>query len=203
MSVPSTTSAPVFAALSAPSPDGRRRRSQASRDRIIAAMMALVEGGAITPSAEEVAARAEVGLRSVFRHFKDMESLYAEMSMRLAGGYAASLAPFEAQGFPDQLFEAIDRRFGVFERMLPFKRAADAHRHESPAIQAHYDAVLALLRARLQMLLPPALAADSRVFETLDMLLSVDIWTRLRLDQKLSYEAARAIVEAQVRSLLA
>src|SRR3546814_3782718 len=34
----------------------------------------------VTPSAEQVAARADVGLRTVFRHFKDMESLYREMS---------------------------------------------------------------------------------------------------------------------------
>ena len=62
-----------------PSTDGRRRRSQRSRDRIVTAMIDLVEAGAITPSAEEVAARAEVGLRSVFRHFRDMESLYREI----------------------------------------------------------------------------------------------------------------------------
>ncbi len=165
-------------------------------------MLALVEGGAITPSAEDVAARAQVGLRSVFRHFKDMDSLYAEMSLRLARSYESAMAPFETSGFPAQLFEAMDRRFGIYERMLPFKRAADTHRHESAVIQSHHDAATLLLRARLQALLPPALVDDAMLFETLDMLLSVDVWARLRIEQRLSVGRARAIVEDQVRGLL-
>lgn len=43
-------------------------------------MLELVREGDISPSAELVAARADVGLRTVFRHFKDLDSLYREMS---------------------------------------------------------------------------------------------------------------------------
>ena len=68
--------------------DGRHLRSQLSRDNIVTAMLELIEAGAISPSAEDVAARARVGLRSVFRHFKDMESLRREMLNRLAKDYA-------------------------------------------------------------------------------------------------------------------
>lgn len=185
-----------------PTTDGRRRRSEISRDRIVGAMLALIEGGAISPSAEDVAARAQVGLRSVFRHFKDMESLYAEITLRLAQGYAASLAPFESVGWEAQLFEAIDRRVGIYERLLPFKRAADAHRHKSATIQAHHEAITALLRARLQALMPPHLVGNVLAFEALDLLLSVETWARLRMDQQLSPENAQALVEQQVRLLL-
>lgn len=185
-----------------PAADGRRRRSQASRDRIVAAMMALVEAGAITPSAEEVAARAQVGLRSVFRHFKDMDSLYAEMSLRLARGYEAALLPFASQGFPAQLLEAMDRRFVIFERLLPFKRAADSHRHESTVIQSHHTAASMLLRVRLQALVPTAVRDDPVAFEALDMLLSIDTWARLRIEQQLSVSRARAVIDGLVRRQL-
>ena len=185
-----------------PSTDGRRRRSEASRERIVAAMLSLIEDGAITPGAEDVAQRAGVGLRSVFRHFKDMESLYAEMTLQLGRVYEAAMTPFEATDRRGQLFEAIDRRIAIYERLLPFKRAADAHRHESPTIQANHEALTAMLRVRLQALMPPQLADDAMVFETLDMLLSVDCWARLRFEQKLSPEAARGIIERQVRSLI-
>ena len=43
-------------------------------------MLELVRAGAISPVAEEVAERAGVGLRTVFRHFDDMDSLYREMA---------------------------------------------------------------------------------------------------------------------------
>ena len=60
--------------------DGRRLRSADSRRRIVAALMQLVEAGDLEPSAESVAEKAGVGLRSVFRHFKDMEGLRREMN---------------------------------------------------------------------------------------------------------------------------
>jgi AcrR family transcriptional regulator len=185
-----------------PITDGRRRRSQASRDRIVAAMLALVEEGAITPSAEDVAARADVGLRSVFRHFKDMESLYAEMALRVARGYLAALAPFSGETWREQLAEATERRLTVYERLLPFKRAADAHRHESPAIQASHAATQQMLRHRLRSVLPTALADDPLVFETLDLWLSLEAWLRLRVEQQLPAEAAVALVQAQVARLV-
>lgn len=185
-----------------PSTDGRRRRSEQSRDRIIGAMMALVEEGRLNPAAEEVADRAAVGLRSVFRHFKDMDSLYAEMAVRLAQHYQPALTPFTSPDWRGQLFEAIDRRIGVFEMLLPFKRAADAHRHESTALQQNHAATEQLLRARLGSLLPPHLRDDQIAFETLDFLLSIDSWQRLRTEQKLAPAAARAVIEKLVEALV-
>ncbi|MBT5683609.1 MAG: TetR family transcriptional regulator, partial [Gammaproteobacteria bacterium] len=63
--------------------DGRKLRSEDSKRRIVSAMLELVREGRMAPTAEEVAKRAEVGLRTVFRRFKDMESLYAEMSVAI------------------------------------------------------------------------------------------------------------------------
>lgn len=182
--------------------DGRRRRSEQSRDKIIAAMMALVEEGQISPIAEQVAERAQVGLRSVFRHFNDMESLFAEMAGRLARHYQPALAPFASPDWRGRLDESIDRRIAIYELLLPYKRAADAHRHRSIAIQNTHAQTNQLLRARLRQLLPPHLTDDVHALETLDFLLSVDSWQRLRMEQKLSAETARAIVEAQVKVLL-
>jgi AcrR family transcriptional regulator len=192
----------MFGADSQPLSDGRRRRSQASRERIVAAMMALVEEGQLNPVAEEVAERAQVGLRSVFRHFNDMERLYAEMAAKLAREYLPALAPFESVEWHGQLFESIDRRIAVYERLLPFKRAADAHRHESQVIQNNHAATSHLMRARLRDLLPPHLLDDPAAFETLDFLLSVDSWQRLRSEQKLSVEQARRVVEGLVKALV-
>lgn len=187
---------------SPPHSDGRRRRSEQSRDRIVTAMMALVEEGKLNPVAEEVAERAEVGLRSVFRHFKDMDSLYAEMAVQLARHYQGALAPFAARDWRGQLVEAIDRRIAIFEKLLPFKCAADAHRHESAVLQANHAATSQLLRARLHNLLPPALADDGAALETLDFLLSIDSWQRLRTEQRLTAAQSRDVIEALVKTLV-
>lgn len=165
-------------------------------------MMALVEEGRLNPVAEEVADRANVGLRSVFRHFKDMDSLYAEMGIRLAEHYQTALAPFKSADWRGQLFEAIDRRITIYERLLPYKRAADAHRHESTAIQTSHAATSQLLRARLRNMLPPHLQDDRAAFETLDFLLSIDSWQRLRAEQNLTVSQARDVIDGLVKALV-
>ena len=181
--------------------DGRRRRSQDSRQRIVAAMIELVGEGRITPSAEEVAARASVGLRTVFRHFNDMESLYAEMTATLAEQYEMWLIPFESVDWQGQLREVVERRTATYERLLPFKRAGDAHRHMSPAIQAEHVRVREIMRRRLRSFLPRAIADDMLRFETIDMLLSFEAWQRLRDEQALDPSCARQIIMGEVMRL--
>ena len=63
--------------------DGRVRRSQRSGQAIVEALMALIGDGIIEPTAQQVAGRANVGIRTVFRRFSDMESLFAELDARL------------------------------------------------------------------------------------------------------------------------
>ena len=63
--------------------DGRERRSARSREAIVQALFGLIGSGVLRPTAQQVAERAGVGIRSVFRHFADMESLFAEMNARL------------------------------------------------------------------------------------------------------------------------
>ena len=165
-------------------------------------MLALVAEGQITPSAEQVAIRAEVGLRSVFRHFKDMESLYAEMTARLSRDYQMWLVPFDSVDWRGQLGETLDRRVSTYERLMPFKRAGDAHRHESAAIQAEHARTLALMRSRLKSLLPDSITGDDLVFETLDLLLSFETWQRLRVEQHLPPSKARALIKGQIDRLV-
>lgn len=184
-------------------PDGRRQRSEASREKLVAAMLALVGEGQISPSAEAVAERAGVGLRTVFRQFADMEALYASMSAQLATQYAGWLDPFVAPDWRGQLTEMMARRIDTYERLMPFKRAADAHRHASATIQRNHDAILAAMRERLLALLPPGLADDPVRRETIDLMLSFETWQRLRVDQALSPQAARAVVAATVAGLTA
>jgi AcrR family transcriptional regulator len=187
--------------VEATSRDGRRRRSQDSRQRIVAAMIDLVGEGRITPSAEEVAARAGVGLRTVFRHFNDMESLYAEMTATLAEQYEMWLIPFESVDWQGQLREVVERRTATYEKLLPFKRAGDAHRHMSPAIQTEHVRVREMMRRRLRSFLPGAIADDVLRFETIDMLLSFEAWQRLRDEQALDPSRARQLIMGEVMRL--
>ena len=177
--------------------DGRRLRSKTSRDKMVAAMIELVREGAIMPSADQVATRAEVGLRTVFRQYKDMETLYAAMLGGLSKYYEGWAQPLTASDWQGQLVELTERRVTTYERLLPFKRAGDAHRHMSTSIEAENIRMLALMRARLRTLVPAGVS-DMAGFETLDLIVSFAAWQRLRSEQNLSVEQARDVVLTHV-----
>ena len=185
-----------------PKIDGRRRRSEQSRDRIIAAIMALVQESGRPPGAEEVATRAQVGLRSVFRHFKDMESLFAEMTIRVTARYQDALGPMTATDWRGRVHEGLDRRLAIFEQLLPFRRAADAYRQYSAVIQDYHERLLAMLRSRLEANVAEAFRADTISLEALDMALSFETYQRLRVDQRLDHQQAGAVMRHLVERII-
>ncbi len=184
--------------------DGRRRRTLDSRARIIAAMLDLTQAGHISVSAELVAERAKVGLRTVFRHFKDMDSLYREMSLAIEARLREEISIKSATtAWPDRLSELIGRRVAVFERITPFKRAEAAHRHRSKVLEQDIKRLNLALREILAGVLPPSLARDPILFEAFDMILSFETWDRLRREQGLGAGQARAVLEAAASRLIA
>ena len=196
------TSGPL-ARTTEPAADGRHRRGQDSRARIVAALHELVQGGEVAPSAEQVAAQADVGLRTVFRHFKDMDSLYAEISQAMAAILMTRAEqPFRAQDARARVVELVERRAEAFDQLAPFMDAAAASRHRSPVLRAEVARLAEIARAILLRELPKDLAADPSRVEALDLLLSFESWTRLRRQQGLPPERARDVLEAAVKRII-
>ena len=187
-----------------PELDGRRRRGQDNRARIVAAMMEIIHAGQVAPSAELVAERADVGLRTVFRHFQDMDSLYREIGAVVGRKVRAILdAPLAAEAWPERLIETVARRGEAFETIAPFKRAADVFRHRSKYLGSDYAGLVVELRNILTQELPPEILRDKARVEALDMLLSFEAWSRLRREEDLSVKRAQEVLEAAVRRLIA
>src|SRR6201992_1540433 len=109
------------AARTADELDGRKHRSQKSQTLIVNAMLELVAQGHLEPSADQIAEIAKVGRRSVFRHFKDMDSLYREIISSISASLAAvPEQPSQAQEWRGRVLELVDRRAVVFEKLKPF-----------------------------------------------------------------------------------
>ena len=182
--------------------DGRRRRSQDSRARIVGALLKLTRAGELSPSAEQVAARAGVGLRTVFRHFSDMESLYREMTDVIESELRAVAGrPFVGGTWRERVIELAARRGEAFEVIGPFRRAADLRRHASLVLQDDHARLTATLRGILFREVPGD-AIDGPALEALNLLLSYEAWSRLRRDQQLAPEDARKVLERAVRALV-
>lgn len=184
--------------------DGRRERSRSSRARMVAAMLELIERGDLTPSAARVAEEAGVGLRTVFRQFDDMDTLYREMSETIAERVMPIIAaPYAGTDWRADVRDLVGRRARVFETMLPFRLAANIKRYQSPFLMGQYGQVVALERDFLMRLLPDAVRADRVGVEALCVALSFQAWRALRHDQGLDAEEAGAAVAHLVETLLA
>lgn len=188
--------------MSKPAVDGRIRRGEENRRRIRDAFIDLIRSGVPSPTAEAVADKAGVGLRSVFRHFEDMETLYREIADAIEAEVEPIWAvPFTAATWQARLGEMIERRAKVFERITPFRLASLVHRTESDFIRRRHERFALEQRQLLIAVLPASVLSDSATIDALDLIFSVDTWLRLRREQKLSVAAAKAVIARTASAL--
>ncbi len=155
------------------------------------------------PNAEQVAERAEVGLRSVFRHFKDMDSLFQELTVLIeADARATFLRPISGETVEDKVADLIQRRSSLYERISPFQLASIAHWAKSEFLRQDAQRQALLLRELLKQALSPEIIANFERFEALDALLSFSTWNRLRRQQGLDFNQAKAVIESTVKLLI-
>lgn len=184
--------------------DGRRARSHTSRQRIVDAMMTLIAGGEMMPSAARVAEEAGIGLRTVFRHFDDMDAIYAEISAIISRQVLPiAIAPYDHADWQDNVRELARRRVLVFETMLPFRLAANTRRYSSPLLLGQYVKVIQLEREFVLRQLPDTVRANRVTTESICATLSFQNWRALRHDQMLSSEEAGTITLHMLNCLLA
>lgn len=183
--------------------DGRTMRGERNRGAIVDALFSLVGEGRLEPTAREIADRAGVGLRSVFRHFADRESLFAAMGERLFGEAAPIMLEPELRGGPEaRARDLVERRCRFFEHVAPYKRSANLRRAESRFLQSRHEALVRHLRDDLLRRLPELRRAPTWLVDALDVATSFESWDRMRGDQALSGRRARVAMEATVLGLL-
>jgi AcrR family transcriptional regulator len=150
----------------------------------------------LPPTIDEVAERAGLGRRTVFRQFRDLDALYRAMGervMREAMALVTLAAP--TGSLETDLTALVGRRSRVFEHITPFRRAARLVRHESTFLQEQEKAMTMAFRARLLGVLEPHVRVEGGdTIDVLELLLSFEAWERLRHVQKVGVKRAREIL---------
>lgn len=167
-------------------------------------MLDLVGTGDVQPSAAKVAETAGVGLRTVFRHFDEMDSLYREMSEAIeARLLPIMMKPFAATHWRDRIREMAERRAQLFEMILPYRISASLKRFQSSFLMQDYRRLLRLERSTIDAALPPEVLADTTQVNMLYLALNFQSWRSLRHDMELDVAEARAVFVALVDAALA
>jgi AcrR family transcriptional regulator len=187
-----------------PPPDGRLLRSERSRAKMVEAMYELVGEGELSPTARQVADRAGVGIRTVFRHFSDMETLFAEMNGLLleeAGPFLAAEPP--EGGLTDRVIALVRSRARSFERFEPYLRSTRLYRARSPFLQESYTRFLADQSAMLRCWLPELEGAPGDWADAMEAATCFEQWDDLRSTRGLGKARSRAVMERMARALAA
>lgn len=183
--------------------DGRTVRREKSRQRIIDAIVQIVTEGEVEPTAVKVAQIAGVTMRTVFRHFDDMESLLREVVLDLRTQTDALRVDFNpGEDWRAQFEQLIVRRSGLFEKFMPRLLWATAARHKSPVINEDLQNYSKRLRQSLATTLPDQFVANSEAFSAVEAVLSWGFWIRLRRDQKLPVKGSTKVVQTEVTAIL-
>ena len=181
-------------------PDGRLLRSERSRQQIIDATQELVNEGVLVPTAQNVADRAEVGIRTVFRHFADMEALFATMDTQLRETYEDLFLGGDRAGtLSERIQHAIERRATAYEKLSLLMLSTRAQMWRSPTLQKNYARNQRGLRRDLADWLPEMAALDAVKSEAVDAAASFETWNRLRNHQGLSKKTSMDVVYEMLR----
>lgn len=119
--------------------DGRRLRSQRSKKAIIDAALSLMEDGILVATAQQVAERAGVGIRSFFRHFEDMESLTLAIDGEIRDSYELLFLGGDREGtLQERLEHAIAHRATVYDSLKNIMLSTTAQRWRYEPLRENY-----------------------------------------------------------------
>ncbi|MEM8489458.1 MAG: TetR/AcrR family transcriptional regulator [Pseudomonadota bacterium] len=195
--------APDLTVVQTDATDGRHRRTQRSREKIIAAMFRLISDDDPYPSVVAIANEAGVSKRTAFRLFSDLDSLIMEMSQQLKDELRPVIyAPYESNTWRGKLGELVDRRAIVFEKIMILKQSADIRRFRSKFLMSDYTNFVEREKATLLELLPTRIKRSKSVTAALMAALSFQTWTQLRLQQGLSPRQARAAMHTAMEAMV-
>lgn len=167
--------------------DGRRLRSERTRQLIIEAYLALAsEESPALPTAAKVAERAGYSVRSVFERFPDLHSLQIAAADFAITQVVAMAAPRDVGGDrAARIASHVNTRARASERWLPLWRSLVANQGDSEELAARVRAMRERVLSLMEHMYEPELSTLSDVARrhtlvALEALVDVESWARMR-----------------------
>ena len=135
--------------------DGRFARSQKTKDDIVKALLKLLKDTPF-PTAEQVAKESKIGLRTVYRQFKDMESIYHSLHEECL--YSLKQM-FENEidiekSFEERIYLAISERLAIYSEYESLFIATISNAARLPILVDQVAASYQIMRERFIKIVP-------------------------------------------------
>ena len=181
--------------------DGRRARSERSKQAIIEASLALMEEGNLIPTAQQISDKAGVGIRSFFRHFADMETLFATIEEQTRDSTEARFLGGDRDGsLEERIQHAVERHADGYEAETNTILSTSAQLWRWKILRKNYARYQRGLRKDLDDWLPELKELEPGKREAVDAIASFEMWHRLRYHQGLGKKAAIEIIVDLINS---
>jgi AcrR family transcriptional regulator len=187
--------------------DGRRARGVRTKDAIVSALMELISAGDIAPTAQRIADRAGVSVRSVYQHFADVEGLYADASARTLHWLRSSWSEIDPRWpLTQKIDEYSSNRASTLETLSPFSRASRLIEPNSAVMRENRATMRRWERIRIAAVFSPELeqmdpTERASRLSALDTLSSTEAWEHLRGSGR-SVRSARQVLRSGLAALL-
>jgi AcrR family transcriptional regulator len=183
--------------------DGRTARAERTREKVVDAVLELLDAGDVRPTAERIADRAGVSERTVFQHYADREHLFQAVGDRQAERVLPTLEAIPAN-LP--LAERIERFTGqrarLLERLSGVRRGALLMEPESTAVADGLAMARRLKAAEVARVFAPEIAARPELRAPLVSAAAWTAWEGLRSHQGLGESEAREAMRLTFERLL-
>ena len=189
--------------------DGRRLRRALNREAVVDALLDLYGEGNLRPSTDQIAERAGISPRSLFRYFEDADDLAGEAVTRQLGR-AMPLLPL-AVG-PDASFDRrvaalVDQRLRLFTTLGQAAHVSRLRAPFQPRLAKSLREGRRFLRSQVRTLFAPELMSmtDDEAEAALaaaDVLASFESYQLLTGDQGLPVDEARSVLVSALAVLL-
>lgn len=181
--------------------DGRRLRREQNREAVLDAMVELFEEGQLSPTTGEVAQRAGLSPRSLFRYFDDIDDLNRAAIDRQLHDARPLLDPDAGADAPvaERIAALVATRSRLWDAIAPAARAARAvaHKHHLVANQLHDGR--RYMREQIEELFPDA---PPELLPAVDALCSFESYELLRYERRMSRASAAEALTAGLHALL-
>jgi AcrR family transcriptional regulator len=188
--------------------DGRRLRSERTRQHIIEAYLALLRESPVVPTAAQIAERAGYAVRSLFERFTDLLALsLATADFAFAQANAQAVIRNIDGSREVRIRTQVETRGQTCEQWLPLWRALTRNLHHSEELKVRMRRVREAVRLRLELMYRRELATlesveRQRVLIAMEAITDFESWARMRETFGLSVEEACAVWKRVIDRLL-
>ena len=183
--------------------DGRTARAERTREKVVDALLELLDEGDSRPTSERIAGRAGVSERTIFQHFADREALFGAVSARQYDRVMPTLELIPADlPLAERIERFTEQRARLLERLSGVRRGALLMEADSPVVADGLKMARRLKAAEVERVFAAEIEASPELRAPLIAAGAWTTWEALRRHQGLGKTPARDAMRLTFERLL-